>query len=124
MPPRMRRTLAHVGLVPSGCGHPQGGGGGCNVMVAAYVGGARMARTSGLGDVAQQMEATAGLWEDAARRMAAAAAGAPTHSEAAANRAHAEALRECAAQLRGFAQAVAGVAVERGGPFREDRTEP
>ena len=57
-------------------------------------------------EIVRKMDAVAGLWEDAARRVGAGAAGAPTHSEAAANRAHAETLRDCAGQLRGFARAI------------------
>ncbi len=59
-----------------------------------------------LREIVRKMEAVAGLWEDAARRVGAGAAGAPTYSEAAANRVHAEALRDCAEQLRGFARAI------------------
>ena len=77
-----------------------------------------------IGEIVRKMEAVAGLWEDAARRVGAGAVGAPTHSEAAANRAHAEALRECAAQLRGFARTVGEVAAERGGTLREGRSDP
>lgn len=77
-----------------------------------------------LGELVHKMEATASLWEDAARRVGAAAAGAPTHSESAANRAHAEALRECAAQLRRFARTIGDVAAERGGSLRGERPDP